>query len=338
MSNKEIRPVYENWIEKKLDFNRLPETWQNMDLRTFSQNKTLYDFQERSLKHGLKLLYYFENLRQDSGSYEEAKKDFADKLDDFYEVSDNKEFRIRKKDLGSSFELFRERYPIEERSRYGYDYEEIDFHNLSNRMGFWMATGSGKTLVAVKMVEKLHELMDKDEIPEKDILILTHRQDIIEQFEEEIDDYNSYHEKKIRTWDLKEYSNVKKGGKILPNEGIDVFIYRSDLITEETKEKEISFEDIENNGEWYLLLDEAHKGNSSTSKRQAYFSMLTRNGFLFNFSATFTDSMDILTTVFNFNIDRFSEAGYGKNVLLSDESLEDFTEDDFDEREKEKSC
>lgn len=338
MAEKEFRPLYESLAGRKIQWKDIPAIWSNLDLDTFSDRKTLYDFQVDAIKNGLKLLYRFESYRRDADSFYDAKNSFFQEINRFSnEKADDKELRIRKKDLESSFDLFRERYPVKERSRFGRGYEEIDFENFANRMGFWMATGSGKTLIAIKMVELLHKLMESGEIPDRDILLLTHREDILEQFEEEIEDYNNYHEQKIRTWDLKrDYSDVKKGGKILPDSGIDVFVYRSDLITEETKEKELSFEDIENNGKWYLLLDEAHKGKSSQSKRQSFFSMLTRNGFLFNFSATFTDPIDVFTTVFNFNIEKFSEAGYGKNVLLSKESLAEFTEEDFSEREKKK--
>ncbi|MCW1292180.1 MAG: restriction endonuclease subunit R, partial [Candidatus Rehaiarchaeum fermentans] len=63
---------------------------------------------------------------------------------------------------------------------------------------------------------------------------------------------------------------------------------------------------------------------------QIYYSFLTRYGFLFNFSATFTDPWDIITTVYNFNLDRFIEKGYGKNVYLSQKgiNLKEFSEDE----------
>ena len=68
-----------------------------------------------------------------------------------------------------------------------------------------------------------------------------------------------------------------------------------------------------------MLLDEAHKGDTSESKRQLYYSLMSRNGFLFNFSATFTDDIDILTTASEFNLESFIKRGYGKNVYLSNQ-------------------
>ena len=42
-------------------------------------------------------------------------------------------------------------------------------------MCFWMATGSGKTLVLVKLIEVLRGLILAGEIPPNDVLVLTHR-------------------------------------------------------------------------------------------------------------------------------------------------------------------
>jgi hypothetical protein len=48
---------------------------------------------------------------------------------------------------------------------------------------------------------------------------------------------------------------------------------------------------------------------------------LSRNGFLFNFSATFTDPRDIATTVYNFNLSEYIRRGYGKHLLVLQQEL-----------------
>jgi len=200
-----------------------------------------------------------------------------------------------------------------------------------------MATGSGKTVDLIKMIEILDKLISSNLIPTNDILILTHRDDLIDQIKGHIDEYNKVRTRRIRLWDLRKYADVKTGSVLTFKDEINVFIYRSDLISDETKEKLLSFEDIENTGKWYVLLDEAHKGDKEDSKRQLYYSVLTRNGFLFNFSATFTDIWDIATTVYNFNLDRFIEKGYGKNVYLSQQELNAFKDkEDFYDINKQK--
>jgi len=339
MANKDtFRPYYQRFAESG-QISELPDEWESLDYSSFSEEKTLYDFQQEALEHGLKFLHHYVEYERSLDGVNEAKRSLVDDIQTFAgDIVDSKELRLRKRDFDSTFEKLRERYSVENRTRYGYDYEEIDFYNFANRMGFWMATGSGKTLVAIKLIELINRLSKRGEIPDRDILLLTHRDDILEQFREEIQEYNAAQDHTIRVWDVRDYSDVKVGNRITSQNTINVFTYRSDLITDETSENELNFEDIENNGEWYLLLDEAHKGQASISKHQAFFSTLTRNGFLFNFSATFTDPLDILTTTYNYNIERFTrEGGFGKNILLSDQSLSGITDEDFDESEKRKT-
>ena len=118
---------------------------------------------------------------------------------------------------------------------------------------------------------------------------------------------------------------------------ITIFYYRSDLISDEHKEKIVNFRNYDNNGKWYILLDEAHKGDKEDSKRQVLYSILSRNGFLFNFSATFTDPRDYATCVFNFNLSKFIEEGYGKHIYVSGSEVTAFRDqDDYSKVEKQK--
>jgi type III restriction enzyme len=45
------------------------------------------------------------------------------------------------------------------------------------------------------------------------------------------------------------------------------------------------------------------------------------DGFIFNFSATFTDERDYATCVYNFNLARFIESGYRKHIYISKENI-----------------
>lgn len=205
-------------------------------------------------------------------------------------------------------------------------------------MSFWMATGSGKTLVIVKLIELLGKLIKSKDIPEKDILFLAHRDDLIEQFKTHVDEYNSFNfSSRINLKSLKEYDQVKRESSLFANNEITVFYYKSDLFSDETKEKQINFRNYDNNGNWYILLDEAHKGDREESIRQIIFSILSRNGFLFNFSATFTDPRDYATCVFNFNLSKYIEEGYGKHIYISKSDISAFrNEDDFSDIDKQK--
>jgi hypothetical protein len=67
------------------------------------------------------------------------------------------------------------------------------------------------------------------------------------------------------------------------------------------------------------------------------YSILSRNGFLFNFSATFTDPRDFATCAFNFNLSRFIEEGYGKHIYVSQSNISAFKDKtDFSPIEKQK--
>ncbi|MGC9124127.1 MAG: DEAD/DEAH box helicase family protein [Thermoplasmata archaeon] len=322
--------IYEA-IANELDYESLPRSWQLQNIQFFS-NKTLFDYQIDALKNITKFLkYFYEDIyefpsKEGYENFIEAKKKFYNEL------------LKRNKDV-ESLGISDDNKAVRNILQY-YDYtiqnkrKVINFYNFVNRAGFWMATGSGKTLVIIKLIELLDYLMKNGKIPKNDILFLTYRDDLIEQFKKHVDEYNEYHNRKINIYDLRDYDKVKYGGVLINKEDINVFVYRSDLISEETKEKTLSYADFENNGKWYLILDEAHKGDKEDSKRQIYYSFITRFGFLFNFSATFTDPWDIVTTVFNFNLDRFIEKGYGKNVYVSQKNLDKF--DEFDENEKEK--
>jgi hypothetical protein len=218
--------------------------------------------------------------------------------------------------------------------------DKITYEAFINRMSFWMATGSGKTLVIVKLIELLGRLIRAGEAPPCDILFLTHRDDLIEQLKRHVEEFNASHsDTPIALHELKEYAAVKRERPSLFREHeITVFYYRSDNLSDEQKEKLVDFRNYDNNGRWYILLDEAHKGDREDSKRQHIYSILSRNGFLFNFSATFTDPRDIATTVYNFNLSEYIRRGYGKHLLVLQQEMRAFKDksEDYSDEEKRK--
>ncbi|MCS7092794.1 MAG: DEAD/DEAH box helicase family protein, partial [Patescibacteria group bacterium] len=230
------------------------------------------------------------------------------------------------------------RYLLEHEKDYPAVENKISFACFINRMSFWMATGSGKTLVIVKLIEFLGKLTENKELPSGDILFLAHREDLIDQFKKHVEEFNSLNfDVSINLKNLKDYETVKRENTLPVSNSITVFYYRSDLISDEHKEKIVNFRNYDNNGRWYILLDEAHKGDKEDSKRQILYSILSRNGFLFNFSATFTDPRDFATCVFNFNLSKFVEEGYGKHVYVSSDAIKAFQKQgDFLSDEKQK--
>lgn len=295
-------------IVSNFDINHIPANWQDIDFAKFSKNKTLFDYQQKALENALKALYLF---------YKEDKEDKAKFFERFINngLTEDLSYNVKEESKTIKYLLDYDRdYPIID--------NKISLQHFINRMSFWMATGSGKTLVIVKLIELLAYLTSQNKIPKKDILFLTYREDLLDQFRNHINEFNGsnnlFH---INLYDLKEYTSKKQNPFITFSNNIDIFFYRSDLISDEQKDKIVDFKNYDNNGNWYLLLDEAHKGDREDSKRQIFYSILSRKGFLFNFSATFTDARDFTTCVYNFNLARFIEEGYGKHIFISSENI-----------------
>ena len=84
----------------------------------------------------------------------------------------------------------------------------------------------------------------------------------------------------LRLHELRDYSEVKCAQPNLFAESErTIFYYRSDNLSDEKKENIIDFRNYDNHGRWYILLDEAHKGDREDSKHQQIYSILSRNGF-----------------------------------------------------------
>ena len=292
-----------------------------VDLEQFSWQKRLFDYQQKAIENAIKALYLF--YEQDNGNKESFFERFIHNglnPDSGIKITNEKTIKL--------LEEFD--FEIED----GYLY----YSQIINRMSFWMATGSGKTLIIVKLIELLGKLMKNGLIPTKDIMFLTHREDLIQQFKLHVDEFNQFKtpDEKINLYDLKDDYGKSKTG-LFRNQGINVYYYRSDLLSDEKKEKVIDFRSYDNNGNWYLILDEAHKGDKGDSKRQHIYTILSRNGFMFNFSATFTDIVDYITCVYNFNLAQFIKNEYGKHIFVSKQDISNLGKKDTSlEYEKQK--
>ena len=155
------------------------------------------------------------------------------------------------------------------------------------------------------------------------------RDDLIEQLKKHVHEFNAARSDLfIHLRELREYADAKRYNlSLFKDRELAVFYYRSDNLSDEQKERIIDFHNYDDSGKWYILLDEAHKGDREESKRQHIYSILSRNGFLFNFSATFTDARDLTTTVSNFNLSEFIKAGYGKHIAILQQELRAFRDD-----------
>jgi len=318
-----------------LRFDALPVNWTSFDLTTFSMTKRLWDYQQRAVEGAIKVLwrYYDDFVDYRAGERLEVNQERKRWFSDWYR--DNGQDR----DLGIGLDranrnishLLTEYYEVED--------DKIPYEHFINRVSFWMATGSGKSLVLIKLIEVLRDLIQLGEIPPHDILVLTHRDDLIDQLKVHVDEFNAARSDIfIKLRELKEYADAKREHPSLFREQeLTVFYYRSDNLSDEQKEKIIDFRNYDDQGQWYVLLDEAHKGDREESKRQHIYSIFSRNGFLFNFSATFTDDRDLITTVSNFNLSEFIKEGYGKHIVILKQQIRAFRGDeDYNDEEKQK--
>ncbi|OLR43900.1 DEAD/DEAH box helicase family protein [Helicobacter pylori] len=313
--------VAQKLAEEELNTNKINEPLERLDFKSFDSNKELLDYQQQALINAFRMLTaYFRDFK-------ENKKEFYAFYQKHYSFA-NCDFA--KKKLNP---LLKSHFKVENHC--------VSFENFINRLAFYMATGSGKTIVIIKLVELLSVAIRMGLIPKKNIMFFSANENLIKQFEKEIEKYNRGKDyskqidfKNLKKVTHKDFHHASKGFF----EKIALFYYRADLMSdEESKENLLNYKDYWDNGENYVILDEAHKGNKSESKRQAIFSLLSLKGFLFNFSATFTEESDLITSVYNLSVGEWVKLGYGKeSVLLKKNNLNAFKDSkDLNDREKE---
>lgn len=281
---------------------------------------SLTDYQQSALKNALKILEFY------YGAGRENKAEFSDEFQSKFHgdfCNSGREILLKK-------------------------YREFD-KNLSaseiNRASFWMATGSGKTIVMIKLIWAISHLIKTEILPKKPILLLAPNEQILSQFKSQIDEFNRCSSAQIWTRELREFESANSE---LNSGETTLFIARSDLLesAENTSKKDVgkrlNYKNFISENGWYILLDEAHKGDSADSVRKGYINELARgkkgetgeisrddkdetgefpHGFILNFSATFTDEIDLKTCAFNYNLQKFNEQGYGKNIAVSQNRL-----------------
>ncbi|WQS45693.1 DEAD/DEAH box helicase family protein [Helicobacter pylori] len=314
--------VAQKLAEEELNTNEINDPLERLDFKSFDNNKELLNYQQQALINAFRMLVaYFRDFK-------ENKKEFYAFYQKHYSFA-NCDFAKKKLN-----HLLKSYFKVENGC--------VRFENFINRLAFYMATGSGKTIVIIKLVELLSVAIRMGLIPKKNIMFFSANEHLIKQFEKEIEKYNRGKDyfkqidfKNLKSVTNKDFYRAPKGSFI---EKIALFYYRADLMSdEESKENLLNYKDYWDNGENYVILDEAHKGNKSESKRQAIFSLLSQKGFLFNFSATFTEESDLITAVYNLSVGEWVKLGYGKeSVLLKKNNLSAFKElKDLNDREKE---
>ena len=158
-------------IIEDLRFEDLPANWNSFDLENFSKSKKLWDYQKDALKNAIKVLwkYYEDFVDYQKGERLEVNQERKENFFQWYKdngLEENLDIKLDKRKR-NIYNLLTQYYPHEDR--------KILYEHFINRMCFWIATGSGKSLVIIKLIQILARLIERKEIPSHDILILIHR-------------------------------------------------------------------------------------------------------------------------------------------------------------------
>ena len=302
----QISPIF-NAIVDEMEYDAaLPEGWWVESPAVFSRDKILYEYQQAAIKNAAKALYlyYGDDRATDVQCKSRLLKRYC-----------NKQFSPQR------FDISRGKNPVFDicAPYVSADGDVIRFVNFINRMGFWMATGSGKTQVIIKLISYVWRLKQRRLVPPCNVLILVPTAHALQQIQNTIREFNAAGRMQLEMKHLREFRGGGDGLRF--NDTVEVYYCRADHLSEDKKEQMLDWRDYENNGRWFVFLDEAHKGEQGDSKRKAYCSLLARAGFLFNFSATFVDAEDIYTTVARYNLADFVCDGRGKRILRAASSF-----------------
>jgi len=203
--------------------------------------------------------------------------------------------------------------------------EEYELSDL-NKIAFWNATGSGKTLIMhVNILQYMHYLkMYNREKEINRIILLTPNEGLSKQ-----------HLKELELSGLRAELFDKNAAGLLVSSDRKIEIIDIHKLKEEAKEKTVAVESFERNN--LVLVDEGHRGSSGNDWKQKR-DILCERGFSFEYSATFGQAVknDPQLTqeyakciIFDYSYRYFHGDGYGKdfNILnLADDS-------DVDKRE-----
>lgn len=185
-----------------------------------------------------------------------------------------------------------------------------------NKVAFWCATGSGKTLMMHINIKQYQYYAEKHGAKKLNrILILTPNEGLSKQHLKELNDSN---------FQAELFSKQAQGGFF---NGKTIEIIDINKLAETDGDKTVAVESFEGNN--LVMVDEGHKG-SGGEVWKGYRNTLTEEGFSFEYSATFGQaiasqsgaSRDLLlqeygkATLFDYSYRYFYNDGYGKDYRI----------------------
>ncbi len=195
-----------------------------------------------------------------------------------------------------------------------------------NKLAFWMAMGSGKTLIMHTNLRQYRHYLRKhgrqDELNR--VLLLTINEGLSQQ-----------HLKEFRQSDIDAVLFENQGGGLLPGQdGNLVEILEVTRLREEMGEKTVAVDAFEGNN--LVFVDEGHRGASSgqEGKWMQHRDALCEKGFSFEYSATFEQAIKgdqhlidtySKSTLYDYSYRHFYEDGFGKDYRIF--NLDDTTQE-----------
>lgn len=185
-----------------------------------------------------------------------------------------------------------------------------------NKVAFWAATGSGKTLMMhVNIKQYLHYAEKHNAKKLNRIMILTPNEGLSKQHIEELQKSN---------FDAQLFAKQSRGGLF---EGKTIDVIDINKLAEQDGDKTVAVDSFEGNN--LVLVDEGHKG-SGGEVWKGYRNKLTQEGFSFEYSATFGQAIAAQTgasrsalleeygkaTLFDYSYRYFYNDGYGKDYRI----------------------
>ncbi len=195
------------------------------------------------------------------------------------------------------------------------------------KLAFWMATGSGKTLIAHI---NYHQFFKYNIFSPDNILFITPNEGLSKQHYEEL----------IKSGiPARIYSGSLNGGLKAKNE---VLVIEMTKLVEEKKGGGVTLPVDTFEGKNLIFVDEGHKGKKSEEQKWAKLrDKLSENGFVFEYSATFGQILtnkneEILkeyskSIIFDYSYKYFYLDGYGKDFLVLNAKETKLSDKDFQE-------
>ncbi|MFK8303560.1 DEAD/DEAH box helicase family protein [Capnocytophaga stomatis] len=183
-----------------------------------------------------------------------------------------------------------------------------------NKLAFWNATGSGKTLLMhIHIKQYLHYAHAYNQQHQNKVLLITPNEGLTKQHLEE-----------FALSDIEAAVFSKKGQLF---SGQQVEILEITKLAEESGEKTVAVESFETSN--LVLIDEGHGGMSGDSWKR-FRDQLSRTGFAFEYSATFGQAINAASgakkneftqeyaksILFDYSYKYFYEDGYGKDYRI----------------------